>query len=200
MNTFALREEFQIPIAVRDLKTLGQLGILTVDRDDDGAVIAAVVKPLSTVFSQFSRGRSLIPEGSDISRLRYQEIVDGEQLWVRPEAKNYKVLFARWRPGALTDGHDVDHGLSKALAMHLGYGYVRLTLVASHANRSAGSSGEKLALNKGPSKTQLKQLAADPILYADPSDLAKLFNVAQRNSILGGVADFQKNNAFIFGK
>ena len=108
-------------------------------------------------------------------------------------------MFATWRPGDdIPPGYDIDHGLGKAVAEHLGYRYVRLTLVKKTPNRSAGSSGEKLALQKGRSKSELSQLARDPILYADPSDLAKLFNVAHRTSHLPGVADFQDRNPFIF--
>lgn len=200
MNTFGLRMAFQIPIAVRDMATLSGLGFLrTIQQKSDGSICAAGIKPLSVIFSHFAGGASLISAGADISVTRYKEIVDEEQLWICPEEEDYRGVFTAWHPRhALPTGYDVDHALSKALAIHLGYRYVRLTLVERKANRSAGSSGEKLGLRKGPSPAQLSQLARDPMLYADPSDLAKLFNVSHGNAILTGVADFQRRNSFIF--
>lgn len=200
MNTYGLRHEFQIPIAVRGMVTLCELGILrTIQRRPDGSICAVGIKPLSAVFPHFAGASTLLPTGSDISVTRYRELVDEEQLWICPKEKNYRGVFTAWYPRhALPAGYDVDHALSKALAIHLGYRYVRLTLVERKANRSAGSSGEKLALREGPPPSQLSQLERDPMLYADPSDLAKLFNVPHGNNILAGVAAFHRKNPFIF--
>lgn len=200
MNTFGLRPEFQIPIAVHDETALRALGWLrTIRYAANGTIAAAGIKPLSTVFPRFAGGAALISAGADISVMRYGELVDEEQLWISPKVADHRDVFIAWHPKhAIPSGFDVDHALSKALAIHLGYGYVRLTLVSISANRSAGSSGEKLGLRSGPPLAQLRLLPLEPVVYADPSDLTKLFNVSHGNTILAGVADFQRRNPFIF--
>jgi hypothetical protein len=199
MNTYGLRKEFLIPIAVRDEETLRWLGVSRAfRRQKDGSLSAIGIKPLSRRFAHFAGGASLISTGPGMVD-RYKQIVDEEQLWICPKVSSYRDVFTAFRQThKLPVGFDVDHALSKELAIHLGYRYVRLTLVEQGANRSAGSSGEKLALTKGPSPAHLRQFADEPILYADPSDLAKLFNVSHENAFLAGVADFQHDNRFIF--
>jgi hypothetical protein len=202
MNTFNLRKQFRIPVAARDLAALAPLGLLMRDwRRPDGSIYAVTTKALSAVSRKtYAGGAALIPAGSDISVARYSELVDGEQLWISPTEPAYRAVYAAWHsPPGLPPGFDVDHALSKALAIHLGYDFVRLTLVDKHANRSAGSSGEKLAVREGPPPAALARLPRDPLLYADPSDLAKLFHVSQGGATLGGVGAFQKKNGFIFG-
>jgi hypothetical protein len=130
VNTYGLRKEFLIPIAVRNVETLRWLGVSRAFRQkEDGSISAIGIKPLSQRFAHFAGGASLISGAPDMVD-RYRQIVDEEQLWICPEVTSYRDVFTAFQQAhKLPAGFDVDHALSKELAIHLRYPYVRLTLV-----------------------------------------------------------------------
>lgn len=74
--------------------------------------------------------------------------LQGPQLWVNRDLNSYREVWNRTFPKEIPGpGEDIDHIFPRSWARPLNYIYIRLAIVESGPNRSAGASWEKVWAN-----------------------------------------------------
>jgi hypothetical protein len=180
-QTYGLRPALQIPVAVRSLAALNDIGeSRLIGRNNNVFLLVPHAKTLNL---------SGIPQPH---AARVRELHTDAQVWVRPEYTGYRRAYSRaadvlrgWKPQArLTPrgSNDLDHVLHRVAARHFQYFLVRLFPLAPGINQQYGRTWERFLSGTGPSDSggylDPDTGASTEILLADPIEISKVLERA----------------------